>query len=310
MTKKSLKRSQFHRQHPATRTTWWCGIQSRTMQVKKRIESHDVSAFDCCWLLPIPRIFLHFECVAEIGMTIVSELQDTSSYLPSVHGSHREDGMVDVEASNGARAQSVSGPPPFRYPTSEIGKLVFGAGGIYVSFLYYGSLQEDVFRFKGEDDGHKFVYAWWLQFLEAAANVLVSSVGQRREQQQQSHTTITTAKSLTTSDDASASGCNGHCGNTCNIHATTRQERLPLLPFFASGASQVISKACTSLALAHGLSFPVATLAKSGKMAPVMVGQLILGGSHYSARDYLQVLAIIAGTALLSMGNSSKVSFR
>jgi UDP-galactose transporter B1 len=35
------------------------------------------------------------------------------------------------------------------------------------------------------------------------------------------------------------------------------------------------------LALANGLSFPVATLAKSGKMAPVMIGSLILGGASY-----------------------------
>jgi UDP-galactose transporter B1 len=36
-------------------------------------------------------------------------------------------------------------------------------------------------------------------------------------------------------------------------------------------------------------------------MAPVMIGSLILGGATYSLRDYLQVIAIIAGTAILSM---------
>ena len=60
------------------------------------------------------------------------------------------------------------------------------------------------------------------------------------------------------------------------------------------------------MALANGLSFPVATLAKSGKMAPVMLGSLILGGATYGLRDYLQVLCIIGGTAILSM--SKKVS--
>mmetsp|Transcript_29792 Transcript_29792/g.54738 ORF Transcript_29792/g.54738 Transcript_29792/m.54738 type:complete len:276 (-) Transcript_29792:207-1034(-) len=72
-------------------------------------------------------------------------------------------------------------------------------------------------------------------------------------------------------------------------------------PFLSSGFSQVCSKGFTSLALANGLSFPVATLAKSGKMAPVMIGSLILGGATYSMREYLQVLAIISGTAILSM---------
>ena len=30
-------------------------------------------------------------------------------------------------------------------------KLIFGAGGIYASFLYYGTLQEDVFHYKAAD---------------------------------------------------------------------------------------------------------------------------------------------------------------
>lgn len=37
-------------------------------------------------------------------------------------------------------------------------------------------------------------------------------------------------------------------------------------------------------------------------MAPVMAGSLLLGGAKYSIREYLQVLAIIGGTAIVSMG--------
>lgn len=141
-------------------------------------------------------------------------------------------------------------------------KLCFGAGGIYLAFLYYGSLQEDVFRFKAPD-GSTFQFAWFLQFLEASANIVVGYLGRR------------------------------FIGGTPN---------LPMRQFAITGASQVFSKAFTSLALAKGLSFPVATLAKSGKMAPVMAGQLLLGGSNYSVREYLQVVAIIGGTAMLSLG--------
>jgi len=141
-------------------------------------------------------------------------------------------------------------------------KLLIGAGGIYAAFLYYGSLQEDVFRYTAED-GTKFSQAWLLQVLEALANVVVGFVG---------------------------------------MQLTGATGGLPLKAFAISGASQVSAKACTSLALANGLSFPVATLAKSGKMAPVMLGQLILGGATYSLREYLQVAAIIGGTAIVSMG--------
>jgi UDP-galactose transporter B1 len=141
-------------------------------------------------------------------------------------------------------------------------KLLIGAGGIYGAFLYYGSLQEDVFRYTAED-GSKFTQAWLLQVLEALANVIIGFAG---------------------------------------MQLTGATSGLPLKAFAISGASQVSAKACTSLALANGLSFPVATLAKSGKMAPVMLGSLILGGATYSLREYLQVAAIIGGTAIVSMG--------
>jgi len=142
-------------------------------------------------------------------------------------------------------------------------KLLIGAGGIYAAFLYYGSLQEDVFRYVSPVDGSSFKQAWFLQVLEALANVVIGFLGMQ----------------LT--------------GPTKNI---------PLQMFGISGAAQVSAKACTSLALANGLSFPVATLAKSGKMAPVMAGSLLLGGASYTVREYLQVLMIIGGTAVVSLG--------
>jgi hypothetical protein len=55
-------------------------------------------------------------------------------------------------------------------------KLIIGAGGIYAAFLYYGSLQEDVFRYVAAD-GTQFKQAWFLQVLEAMANVLVGFIG-------------------------------------------------------------------------------------------------------------------------------------
>mmetsp|Transcript_34833 Transcript_34833/g.81349 ORF Transcript_34833/g.81349 Transcript_34833/m.81349 type:complete len:318 (-) Transcript_34833:246-1199(-) len=147
--------------------------------------------------------------------------------------------------------------------------LLFGAAGIYGAFLYYGSLQEDVFAFKSED-GAEFKQAWFLQAIEALANVAVGFVGMQ-------------------------------------ISGAT--PGLPMDLFAISGLTQVLAKWCTSMALASGLSFPIATLAKSAKMAPVMLGSLILGGASYSLREYLQVGAIILGTVMVSMkGKSSSAS--
>ena len=43
-------------------------------------------------------------------------------------------------------------------------KLLIGVGGIYTAFLYYGSLQEDVFDYTSIT-GEKFKNAWFLQFI-------------------------------------------------------------------------------------------------------------------------------------------------
>ncbi len=84
-----------------------------------------------------------------------------------------------------------------------------------------------------------------------------------------------------------------------------RTKNLPQDMFALSGAAQVCAKAFTSLALASGVSFPVVTLAKSGKMVPVMIGSLLLGGATYTLREYAAVAAIIAGTCIVSMGKKS-----
>jgi UDP-galactose transporter B1 len=141
-------------------------------------------------------------------------------------------------------------------------KLIIGAGGIYAAFLYYGTLQEDVFEYKATD-GTRFKAAWFLQALEALANVIIGGIG---------------------------------------LLLTGSTSNLPLQIFGLSGFSQVCAKAFTSLSLANGVSFPVVTLAKSGKMVPVMIGSLLIGNAKYTLREYLSVGAIIIGTCIVSMG--------
>ncbi|KAL7546512.1 hypothetical protein ACHAWF_009851 [Thalassiosira exigua] len=224
--------------------------------------------------------------------------QDESETMMTVELSNQEEGASPSDEPGDDKApllplvetasasSSDDAPPPTpdlpANPRTQALQLLFGAGGIYASFLYYGSLQEDVFRYES-DDGAKFTMAWYLQVLESGANVAFGTVA-------------LVIMGLTGSGHHEAAGVEDGArrwwGGTPN---------LPKKPFVSSGFSQVCSKGFTSLALANGLSFPVATLAKSGKMAPVMLGSLILGGAKYSVREYLQVLAIIAGTAILSM---------
>jgi UDP-galactose transporter B1 len=147
-------------------------------------------------------------------------------------------------------------------------KLCFGAAGIYLAYLSYGNMQENLFRFQA-NDGTKFRYVWFLQVLESLVNIGVGAMGR---------------------------------------YVFGGTKGLPFMPFATSGVSQVFSKVFTSLSLAAGLSFPVCILTKSAKMVPVMLGQLILGDCRYTLKDYLIAAAIVGGTALLSLGESSSPS--
>mmetsp|Transcript_40194 Transcript_40194/g.87688 ORF Transcript_40194/g.87688 Transcript_40194/m.87688 type:complete len:321 (+) Transcript_40194:50-1012(+) len=145
--------------------------------------------------------------------------------------------------------------------------LLLGAGGIYASFLYYGSLQEDVLSFEAQDGG-KFVYSWFLQVLEAATNVVL--------------------------------------GGLLMVVMEGGPRPVPQAAYAISGAVQVSAKYCTTSAMMSGVSFPVATLAKSSKMVPVMAGSLLLGKASYSWREYAHVLMIVGGTAVVSLAGGKK----
>lgn len=149
---------------------------------------------------------------------------------------------------------------------ANIFELLIGAGGIYGAFLYYGSLQEDVLTYTSPS-GEKFKYSWFLQVVESLANVLL--------------------------------------GGIC-MAIFEGFRSVPQVPYFISGALQVSAKYFTTAAMIAGVSFPVATLAKSSKMVPVMIGQLVLGKAKYSTREYIHVALIVGGTVFVSMAGKSK----
>jgi solute carrier family 35 (UDP-galactose transporter), member B1 len=145
-------------------------------------------------------------------------------------------------------------------------QLVVGATGIYSAYLYYGLVQEDLFRYRNSVTGQGFTHVWALQVLESTVTMVIGYLGRK---------------------------------------FSGGRDGLPLAPFFQSGASQLAAKALMSLSLSAGLSFPVVTLAKSAKIVPVMLGQLFMGGSSYAMRDYLFAVLIVVGTALLSAGGKT-----
>lgn len=144
-------------------------------------------------------------------------------------------------------------------------QLLKGAVGIYFFFIQYGKLQDWIFRFRSPS-GERFTEVWFLQVIDALANVLVAGIGR---------------------------AWNG------------KGPDLPQHFLACSGLGQVISKYCFSASLASGLSFHIATLAKSAKMVPVMLGSLISGGHRYSVRRVSQAAAIVGGTSLVTLADGA-----
>lgn len=229
-------------------------------------------------------------------------------------------------------------------------QLLFGTLGIYVAYLSYGFIQEDLYSVHhhrhrqqqptedeqpthNNDDVVVFRYVWFLQVLESLASIAVG-LAMRAWRHRQQRATTTTSISIfgTPKNHDNLHYETKHNKNTLAVEAAsadaianehhTQQPMLcskanssptpptPLTfqqvrPFLWSGTTQVLAKVFMSLSLVAGASYPVVTLAKCGKIGPVMVGQLLLGGSTYKARDCLFAILIVAGTVLLSFGGNN-----
>jgi hypothetical protein len=98
--------------------------------------------------------------VSPVSSTIIEI--DSNSNIAMTSRSHSSaptgnDKVSADSAHKGGKADSGSS-------TSKLFKLIIGAGGIYAAFLYYGTLQEDVFDYKAAN-GTAFKAAWFLQAL-------------------------------------------------------------------------------------------------------------------------------------------------
>lgn len=133
--------------------------------------------------------------------------------------------------------------------------------GIYAFYITYGRLQEKIIGAKSPS-GKRFRAIWFLQLCDSLASVAVAAIGR---------------------------------------YLNGQEEGMPQKVLFAAGAAQVLSKYCFSLSLAAGLSFPVATLAKSAKMIPVMIGTMVMGGRAITGRQIAQAGAIVGGTSIVNL---------
>merc|ERR1711865_223209 len=143
-------------------------------------------------------------------------------------------------------------------------RLLIGVVGIFGAFMYYGQLQGDIVRYR-DASGDALEREWFLQVMEAGANVAVGLLG------------------LIVTQGGPSPG-------------------IPIRGFAITGATQVLAKAMTQKAQIFGVPFFVATLVKNAKMVPVMVGAIVMTGKMYKFRKWVQVGLIIFGVVLVTVG--------
>jgi len=164
-------------------------------------------------------------------------------------------------------------------------EVAFCATGIYFFYLYYGVLQERIF--KPEADGDKFIFTSFLLSVQCVFNLSLGYLGVR----------LTGGKGVTkpiskTADTFPFKGVSITGGTWL---------RLISLSYLAA-------MACSNEALQH-VSYPFQALAKSCKMVPVMIASVLIGGAHYSYLEYLAVACITTGVILFQFAKSSNTNF-
>lgn len=106
---------------------------------------------------------MKFEFLLLLLLSILGSLATVSAKSalpPIVSMASKLDNKVVPGVAEGTSAAA----PAAAVQIPKIVKLLIGAGGIYSAFLYYGTLQEDVFHYTAAN-GDKFKAAWFLQAL-------------------------------------------------------------------------------------------------------------------------------------------------
>lgn len=131
---------------------------------------------------------------------------------------------------------------------------MFGISGIFVSYLTYGLLQEQIYKHVSPD-GTKFTYTLTLLVLQCVVNALMAALLSFRGR-----------------------GLTG----------------VPFFEFALPGLSYIGAMLFSNEALKF-VTYPMQALAKSSKMIPVMLTNVIVFHKRYSIREYSSVVLITLG---------------
>ncbi|XP_023025493.2 solute carrier family 35 member B1 homolog meigo [Leptinotarsa decemlineata] len=159
-------------------------------------------------------------------------------------------------------------------------KFFLYAGGIFLSYFYFGIVQEKITRGKYpyevvEQDGtvstkyEKYTFALTLVFVQCVVNFLVAKVSQTIWPQ--------------------------------------GEDKTHKLYYASMSVTYLLAMVCSNMAL-QWVSYPTQVVGKSAKPIPVMILGVLLGKKIYTARKYLFVFMIVFGIVLFMLKDQAKTS--
>jgi UDP-galactose transporter B1 len=217
---------------------------------------------------------------------------EANAYLLGEHGA--ENGR-DAQSSDNVMEDELSKSPPKKSkaaksssgekePTSA-GRLAICFLGINICYMYYGVIQERLFRPDPRANNQKFDNTLFLFGVQCLMNALFALVGR------------------TVSGGSSQSlPLKQHSKTTPLKRMKMKINGWTWLGFIS--ASYLLAMLTSNEALRY-VSYPVQALAKSCKMVPVMLGNALVG-VKYKWHEYLIVLMITAGITLSQQSGGGK----
>lgn len=164
-------------------------------------------------------------------------------------------------------------------------KFLFYAAGIFVTYFYYGVLQEKVTRGKyvsqvvDEENGtktavaEKFTFALTLVFIQCVLNYVIAKL-------------------------------------MALLIWKQGEDKTPKLYYGSVAVCYLLAMVCSNMAL-QWVSYPTQVVGKAAKPIPVLILGVLLGKKSYPFRKYLFILLIVTGIVLFMLkdkAGSSTVS--
>jgi UDP-galactose transporter B1 len=157
---------------------------------------------------------------------------------------------------------------PGNQAQSPLTQLLIAIAGVYGSFIYYGILQEKLFKSDYSGDGNKFKFAWATLFLQGILSFLLAGAINR-------------------------------------FYYNLKQSALPFKLQFQVALFYSLSMFGSNAALKY-ISYPIQALMKSSKIISVMLISAVSGTEKFSKIQYVSATVITLGIIIFNVFDSGK----